>query len=321
MRIAARDLKQALRLQALLPERRSLTRPTTRDEQRTRCVLAEAGAVERAGSELAQEQVLDLVRVGEEVGDRRRHVRVWKVKRDAVVRPQGLHVHVERVAETGSERHRPGCVHAAAEGREHADAPVPDLVAETLDDDRPIGRDDSGRALLLPQEGQKVSRGALVEPVLRLQEADRVLVVARDELATRPADPLTELGRTADALALPEGRNARHAGGGRDEHSISRDLLDPPGRCAEQERLPRTCLVHHLLVELADPPAAVDEEDPEETSIRNRARVRHGQPPRPGPASHDAGRPIPDDSRTKLRELVGRIAPGEHVEDVLELRP
>ena len=210
-------------------------------------------------------------------------------------------------------------MHATAEGREHADAPVPDLVAEALDHDRAVGGDDAGRALLLPQEGQEVSRSTLLEPVLRLHEAARVLVVAGHELATRPSDPLAELGRTTDALAFPEGRNTWHSGGGRDEHPVSRDLLDPPHRGAQKERLSRPCLVHHLLVELTDAPTAVDEEHSEQPSVRDRARVRHRQPARSGAPSYDAGGPVPDDSRTKLRELVGRIAPGKHVEDVLEL--
>ena len=59
-----------------------------------------------------------------------------------------------------------GRVHAAAERREDADAPVADLVSEALDDDRPVGGDDAGRRLLLAEEGDEVARGALVEPVV-----------------------------------------------------------------------------------------------------------------------------------------------------------
>ena len=45
--VPARHLEQALRLQSLLPERRPLTRPAARDEQRAGRVLAEARAEER----------------------------------------------------------------------------------------------------------------------------------------------------------------------------------------------------------------------------------------------------------------------------------
>ena len=41
------------------------------------------------------------------------------------------------------QRHRPRRVHAPAERREDADAPVADLVAEALDHDRPVGGDDA----------------------------------------------------------------------------------------------------------------------------------------------------------------------------------
>ena len=57
-------------------------------------------------------------------------------------------------------------VHAPAEGREHAQAPVADLVAEALDDDGAVARHDARGVALLAQEGGQVARGALVEVVL-----------------------------------------------------------------------------------------------------------------------------------------------------------
>ena len=126
--------------------------------------------------------------------------------------------------------------------------------------------------------------------------------------------------RAADPLALPERHSAGNARRRRDDHAVARDLLDAPGRGAEQERLAGARLVDHLLVELADAPAAVDEEDAEEPAVGNRARVRDREPARAvARADHPAGA-IPDDARPQLGELVGRIAPGEHVEHVLELR-
>ena len=153
LRIAARDLEQRLRLQPLLPERRPLPGPPTRDEERARGVLAEARAEQRRLRELREDELLDLVRVELEVGERRRRVRVGEVQRDAVVRPERVRVEVERVAQARGEREPPRRVHAATERREHADAPVADLVAEALDDDRAVRGDDAGRAFLLAQEG------------------------------------------------------------------------------------------------------------------------------------------------------------------------
>ena len=105
-----------------------------------------------------------------------------------------------------------------------------------------------------------------------------------------------------------------------DEDPVARDVLDAPGRGPEQEGLTLAGLVHHLLVELADA-AAVHEVDAEEAAVGDRAGVRHRQPAGTRAAADDACRAVPDDPRSKLRELVRGVAAGEHVEDVLELRP
>src|SRR5918912_393636 len=99
---------------------------------------------------------------------------------------------------------------------------------------------------------------------VRIQARERLLLRERDQLARRAADRLAELVRPADALALPERHRARDARGRRDEHAVARDLLDPPRRGAEQERLTRTRLVDHLLVELTDATATVDQVNAEE---------------------------------------------------------
>ena len=249
-----------------------------------------------------------------------RHVGVREVERDSVVRPERLHVEVERVAEPRAQRHRPGRVHAPAERREDAHAPVADLVAKALDHHGRVRRDDTGRRLLLAKEGDEVAGSERIEPVLALDALDRSVVGECGELARRAPDPLTELGGASDSLALPERSDAGHAGSRRDENAVARDLLDAPGRRSEHERLALARLVDHLLVELAHAPAPVDEEDTEEAAVRDRPGVRDCEAPRAGAPTHRAGGPIPHDPRPQLRELVGRVAAREHVEDVLELR-
>ena len=140
------------------------------------------------------------------------------------------------------------------------------------------------------------------------------------ELAGRRSDLPAELVRAPHSLALPERHRAGDAGGRRDEHAVAGDLVDPPGRGAEHERLPLARLVDHLLVELADATAAVGLEDAVHPAVGDRPRVRHGEPTRPGPPADDAGGAVPHDPRPQLGELVGRVAPGEHVEHVVELR-
>src|SRR5207302_1519488 len=99
-----------------------------------------------------------------------------------------------------------------------------------------------------------------------------------------------ELVRPPDPFALPERDGAGHAGSRRDEHAVAGDLLDPPGRGAEQERLPGPGLVDHLLVELADPAAPVDEVDAEEPTVRDRGLFGVHLA-----AADDAGCAVPDD--------------------------
>ena len=170
------------------------------------------------------------------------------------------------------QREAPGGVHAAAVRGEDAQPPVADLVAEALDHDRAVARHDAGGVLLLAQEREQVLGGQVVEVVALLQRR-RVLL---DRPAGERADRLAQLARAPDPVAAPERHGARHAGRGRDDHAVARDLLDPPGRGAEQEHLAGARLVDHLLVELADA-AAVGEVDREQPAVGDRAGVGDGQ--------------------------------------------
>src|SRR5205823_9940280 len=122
--------------------------------------------------------------------------------------PDRLRVDAKRLLQPRGDRHRPGRMHAAAERREDADAPVADLVPEALDDDRAVGGDDTRRALLLAQEREQVHGRARVEVELVAQPRQRLRVAERGQLARRRADLLPELVRATDALALPERHRA-----------------------------------------------------------------------------------------------------------------
>ena len=317
--VLPRHLEQALRLEPLLPQRRALPGPPPGNQERASGVLAEPRAEERRRADLLHDEILELLRLDEEIGERGRRICVGEVERDPVVRPERLHLGAERVAQPGRQRHRPRRVDAPAERRQDADPPVADLVAEPLDDDGAVGRQ---RAELRSCSRRNARRFLLASSSRWYSLASRLvalLVGERSQLARRLADPLPELVRPPHALALPERHRAGHAGRRRDEHAVARDLLDPPGRRAEHERLPLARLVDHLLVELADAAAAVDLEDAEEPAVGDRAGVRHGEPARAGAAADHAGRAIPDDARPQLGELVRGVAAREHVEHVLEL--
>ena len=61
-----------------------------------------------------------------------------KAQHDAVVGPHHLDRQAQPLVEASTDRDRPRRVHPRAERREHAHAPVADLVAEALDDDRAV---------------------------------------------------------------------------------------------------------------------------------------------------------------------------------------
>ena len=98
----------------------------------------------------------------------------------------------------GRERQPPGGVDAAAEGREDAEAPVADLVAEALDDDRLVGGDDPGRRLLLAQVGDEVLGRAAVEVVLGGQ-----LLRARAQTASRAKAPIARPSSAGRPIPSP----------------------------------------------------------------------------------------------------------------------
>jgi hypothetical protein len=211
---------------------------------------------------------------------------------DPVVRPDRVGFEPQLLADPGAEREPPGGVDAAAERREHAQAPVADLVAEALDHDRTVRGDDAGRVLLLAQELDEVAGGAAVEVVVALEDGRFLL----GGPARERADGLAELLRAPDPVALPERDRAREPGGGGDDHAVAGDLLDPPGARAEQERLPGARLVDHLLVELADA-AAVGERHGVHAAVGDRAGVGDRELACARAGLDRAVDPVPDDPR------------------------
>ena len=316
-RVLPRHLEQRLGLQSLLPERRPLIRSPARDQQRPRGVLAEACAEERRVADFVDDQLLDLLGIDQDEVARRRRVGVGQMDRDPVVRPDRVGVEPERLANAGRERQPPGRVHPGAERRQDAEPPVADLVTETLDHDRPVGWKRARSRSLLAQELEQVLRGALVEGMLLAQLRLRLPVRQSRQLTRDRSYRLAELVGPPHPLAAPERHRTRHAGSRRDEHSVARDLLDPPARGAEQERLAGSRLVDHLLVELSDPAAAVHQVDAEEAAVGNRARVGDCEPSCALASADDAARAVPDDPRTELCKLIRGVTPREHVEHVL----
>ena len=147
--VAPRHLQQRLRLEALLPQRSAPAGIGARDQQRASRVLPEAGAEQGRAAQLAHHQVLQLVGLDHHQVGARGLVGIGQVDDDPVVGPDCVGLQAEPVADAGRQGQAPGRVHAAAVRRQHAQAPIADLVAEALDHDRAVRRHHTGGGLLL----------------------------------------------------------------------------------------------------------------------------------------------------------------------------
>ena len=117
---------------------------------------------------------------------------------------------------------------------------------------------------------------------------------------------------------MPERDPTRLAGRGCDHHLRRCDVGDPPGGGAQHERLARSHLIDHLLVQLADLLSVIEQVHGEESAVGDRATADDRQTLRTGPAPDLSLEPVPDDARTQLREFVRGIAPAQHVERRLQ---
>ena len=143
-------LEQVERLEPLQPERHPAPRIAARQEQRARRVHAEARAEQRRRpTSSSTRRSASSARQLAEHADRQRVAEVRQPQHDAVV--GRLHLQLERrdrrarlgparqpFANAAGERHSPRRVHASAERRVQHDAHRAHLVAELLDDERPL---------------------------------------------------------------------------------------------------------------------------------------------------------------------------------------
>jgi hypothetical protein len=106
-----------------------------RAEQRASGGLAEVRGEERRPAQLAHHQVLDLVRLGQEVGRVRHALAVGQADHDAVVRPDRLDLGLAALAQPRAERQRPGRVHAPPHGvsRHRRQSPISSRVRSEHD--------------------------------------------------------------------------------------------------------------------------------------------------------------------------------------------
>ena len=315
------DLQQVIRALALHPQRHAAVGTMARQQQRARSRLAELRREHRRRAELPHDQLFDFVRIGRGQLRARRRVGVGEADDEAVVGPHRLHVDAQLVAHFRRDGHGPRRVNAPAERREHADAPVAEVVENALDDDSAVVGDRAGGVALVLQVLQEIFRRELVEVVLFGQPLHRFGRFHRGDLAHQPADALAEGNRSFRGVGLPERHLPRLARGGRDQHAIVRDLLDAPRRRAEEERLADARLEDHLLIQLADaraPLLRAGQKNAEQPAVGNGPAAGDGHVLRAGARGDRVRDAVPGDARAQLGEFVGRVEAGEHVQDAVE---
>ena len=194
-----------------------------------------------------------------------------------------------------------------AEGREHAQPPVADLVAEALHHHGSVVGNCAGGGRLVLEVCEQVGRGCLVEAAALPQPGrDRVGVALGAQLAHQLPHGAAQLDGAARPVAVPERHLAQLSGRGGDHHPVEGDVNDPPGGRAQQERLAHPALVDHFLVEFADP-GPVGQEHAEQAPVGDGAGIGDCEPLGSGPAPQHARDPIPHHPGPQLGELLGRV--------------
>ena len=319
--IARGHAEQIVGALAQLPKRRALVGAAARQQQRAACSLAKAPGKQRRRSQLAQHKLHGLGGLDKNPIGVGRLVGVGEAQHKSVVAPQRFHFRAAGSADTSSHRHRPGNVNAAAERREDADAPVAELVAAALDDDRPVVGNLAGRIGLVCEKAKQILGGTGIEIVLVDEARERCWLRQGAQLADHGADAAAEFERTSGAVALPERHLAWLAGSGRHEHAVVRNVGDAPCGRAEDERLVGMRLEDHLLVKLAHAhrlALSEGKEDTVEAAIGDGSGIQNRQARRAVARRDNIAYSVPRQTRTQLAELLGRVAAAEQIEHAVE---
>ena len=248
---------------------------------------------------------------------------VRQAQDDAVVAVHGLDVDAVPLPEPGRQRERPRCVDLPAEGGVDAHPPVAELVAEPLDHDGAVVGHVARGLLLLPEVGQQVVGGPLVQAGRGAPGTGAVRLEPDQLPDERPHGP-AELGRATEGVTAPERQLARASGGRGDEHLVAGDVLHLPGARAQRDDVAHAGLVDHLLVQLPDPPTGplgARQEHPEQAAVGDGSAAGDRQTLRAGSARQGVGHPVPHQPGSQLGELLARVAPGQHVQRGLERAP
>jgi hypothetical protein len=188
-----------------------------------------------------------------------------------------------------------GCGRPAARARRFS---IAEIVADALDHDgRGVGQC-ARRGDLIAQVLEKMLRCARVHIVVAGQAGGRGGGRHARQVSHQPADRQAQLQGTARPVALPEGHLARLARCRGDEYAIVSDLVDAPGRGAEDKDFADAALEDHLFIELANPRGRVALRGRPRTG-RDRGSFRHWRWPPASPSRGHGSRARSRDARPK----------------------
>ena len=104
-----------------------------------------------------------------------------------------------------------------------------------------------------------------------------------------------------------------------DQNPVVGDIFDPPAGGSEREHVANAGFVDHFFIQLTDPFGGLgicgtDQEDTEETAVRDGTPGNHGQTLCTGPGGQCPSVPVPHQPRFERGELIGGVLAREHVQ-------
>ena len=270
----ARHLEQLCRAMTLLPQRHPAAM-TAGQQQGTGGAFPEPGREQGGTGHLPGDEPFHLIRCDlQQLWHQQvRQLSIGEPQDETVIVRHRPGIHPRAPLHEGCDRHAPGSPHRTAEGAVHHHPPVTQLVAEPLHHHRPLVRHHPGSFPLLCHEGDQLVPGRPVQP----GKIDTVLADAPQQLP----DPAAQLSWPGLVVAAPERELPKPSWCGGHQHLVAGDPNHRPRRRTQREGLTHARLVHHLLIQLPDPPArpaALGQEHPVETPVRDRASRRDRQP-------------------------------------------
>ena len=308
---------------ALLPQRGAHPWTPLGKQQRPRGVLAEFRGEQGGCPQLTYDQRLHLVGVGQQQPGIGRPIHVRKPHDEPVIPPQRFDIDAGALADARRGCHRPRRVNAAATRGQDAHPPVPELVADALDEDGRLIRKRPRDSHLITQVLEQVLGGAFIEIVVAREPIAGGRRGQAQQFAHQPADGDPELERTPGAVTFPERHLPGSPGAGETRtrscviSSIRHD--EAPSTKVSPGRLSNTISSSNSPTRAAPGPAP---------RRKTPNRPRSGMVPplaiatrlAPSRATRVPRAAVPGDARPQLGELVGWIPARQHVQHTFEDR-